>query len=131
MQRQTFSGPARRQAGLIDVNPLWRYDAPERMEMKKLAILLAIALLLLLAQTALAQGSVPPKASWNDPALRSRVEPALLRRLIAAQPTDQVPMIVTMRAQVGPITSPAAMVSTLQQTAEASQANVTAFLNQE
>jgi len=86
----------------------------------------------------LAQAGVPVSASGPSLDERAHIEPALLKALLAAAPGARVPVIVTMRNpnQVALNQAPvqpdrAAFVHTLQDTAQAGQANVRAFLDQE
>ncbi len=76
--------------------------------------------------------------SWPAADERARIEPALLKALLAAEPGTRVPVIVTMResGQIAPNQAqiqadPAAFVRGRQETAQARQANVRAFLEQE
>ena len=99
------------------------------------------ALMLAGSNRATAQPLPDTPVSWEEPALRGKIDPALLKQLAASKADDTLPILVEMREQAD-LTSAAARlpdrasagalaVESLRATAESSQRGVRAFLASE
>ena len=96
--------------------------------MKRAVVGFAILLVLLTTALAKAEDTTPPVPTSTDPALQGRLEPALLKQLLAAGSTEQLPVIVVMAEQAPAATGRGLVAESLQTTAERSQQNVRTFL---
>jgi uncharacterized repeat protein (TIGR01451 family) len=99
------------------------------------------ALMLAGSNRATAQPLPDTPVSWEEPALRGKIDPALLKQLAASQADDTLPILVEMREQADLTPAAARLpdraaagalaVESLRATAESSQRGVRAFLASE
>ncbi len=114
--------------------------------MKWFAVLLTLGIVLLAIPSSQAQRPPLPDVVWAEAAVRARIEPLLLKQILAGPPEEHWPVIITMREsgqtpKVSPEQSPRdkgqtttdriELVASLRAEAERSQRGVRDFLAQE